>query len=250
MKAITDQDLVDHLSGELSPERSLELKDALANSPELREELAELEAFFTAVQQAPEPRPSAMADARFATLLQDEMTVSEKPQVKVIGLRLYHYAAAAAAVLLIFTAGWYLGSAEDRALTAQLTEARSEMETLMQNDRPSARIRAANVALELTLADPTTIGNLGYLLRNDPSPNVRLAALEALQGFPESAEVREQLLSAMRELPPEVVRFELIEALVRLKEKRLLPYLEELMNTDTVPQPVRDAAEMASFKLI
>ncbi|MEM9258216.1 MAG: HEAT repeat domain-containing protein [Bacteroidota bacterium] len=251
MKPITDQDLVDHLSGALSEERSAALKAALANSPELREELAELEGFFNAIKQAPEAQPSAMADTRFTTLLQEELAAATtRPQAKIVGLRLYHYAAAAAAVALIFTTGWYFGGAGDRVLTSQLAEVRQEMEVLMQNDRPSARIRATNVALELSVADPTTIGNLGFLLRNDPSPNVRLAALEALQGFPDNMEVREQLLAAMRETPPEVVRFELIEALVRLKEKRLLPYLEELMNTDTVPQPVRDAAEMASFKLI
>ncbi|MEM9525594.1 MAG: HEAT repeat domain-containing protein [Bacteroidota bacterium] len=250
MKTITEQDLVDHLSGALSSEQSAELKVALANSPELREELAELEGFFKAIQQAPEPQPSAMADTRFTAFLQEEMAVTTKPRAKIVGLRFYHYAAAAAAVVLIFTTGWYFGGAGDRALTSQLAEVRQEMETLMQNDRPSARIRATNVALELPIADPTTISNLGHLLRNDPSSNVRLAALEALQGFPDNVEVREQLLAAMRETPPEVVRFELIETLVRLKEKRLLPYLEELMNTDTVPQPVRDAAEMASFKLI
>jgi hypothetical protein len=50
--------------------------------------------------------------------------------------------------------------------------------------------------------------------------------------------------------PPDVVRFEIIEALVRMNETRLLPYLHDMMDADTLPQPVRDAAQMASFKLI
>jgi HEAT repeat protein len=88
------------------------------------------------------------------------------------------------------------------------------------------------------------------MLRNDENTNVRLAALEALRRFPNDPVVREELLSAMSETLPDVVRFELIETLVRANEKRVLPYLEDIIDTETLPQPVRDAAEMASFKLI
>jgi len=165
-------------------------------------------------------------------------------------LGFYRYAAAAAAILFIFATGWYLGGAEDRTLQQELASNRALMLELMQDQSPSARIRATSVAMELPTADPVTIQNLGYLLRNDASANVRLAALDALRRFAHAAETREQLLTAIQESPPEVVRFELIEALVRMNETRVLPYLHEIIEADSLPQPVRDAAQMASFKLI
>ncbi|MEL7159388.1 MAG: HEAT repeat domain-containing protein [Bacteroidota bacterium] len=248
MKPLTEAELVDYLGGELPPGRHAEVEAALANDPALGEELAELSEIMAAIVAAPEPTPSAAADARFDVLLQSaekEARVRRLP-----GRKVYRYVAAAAAILLIFAAGWYTGGAEERALKAQLAETRTQVETLMQDARPSARIKATTVTFDLPQADPMTVRLLGYLLRTDESANVRLAALDALRRFPNDPTTREQLLSAIGENPPEVVRVELINHLVHLKEKRILPYLQEIIETDSLPQPLRDAAQLASFKLI
>ncbi len=50
--------------------------------------------------------------------------------------------------------------------------------------------------------------------------------------------------------PPPAVRVQLLETLVRLNEKRVLPYLEELRRNESVPQQLRDAAELGTYKLI
>jgi HEAT repeat protein len=121
---------------------------------------------------------------------------------------------------------------------------------LMKDDRTSSRIQATTVTLSLLVADPTVINNLAYLLQNDENPNVRLAALDALRRFADDPQVREEFLLALEGNPPEVLRFELIEILVHLEEKRVLPILEKMIDADSLPQPVRDAAQMASFKLI
>ena len=70
----------------------------------------------------------------------------------------------------------------------------------------SARIRATTVTLELTRPDPVTTANLGYLLRNDENTNVRLAALDALRRFAGDPGVRNELIGALGESPPEAVR--------------------------------------------
>ncbi|MEO0734399.1 MAG: HEAT repeat domain-containing protein [Bacteroidota bacterium] len=248
MKPLTEAELVDYLGGELPPGRHAEVEAALASDPALAEELAELSALMAAITAAPEPAPSATADARFADLLHG--AVGEAKVRTLPNRNWLRYAAAAAAILFIFAAGWYTGGAEERALKAQLAATRTQVETLMQDARPSARIKATTVTFDLPQADPTTVRLLGYLLRTDESTNVRLAALDALRRFPNDLTTRDQLLSAMEENPPEVVRVELINHLVDLKEKRVLPYLQDIIEADSLPQPLRDAAELASFKLI
>lgn len=255
MKPITETDLVDYLGGELSAEEAGRVEAAVATDSALRAEFEELRELMAEITAAEEPTLSAAADARFETMLatavkeQGEATetiVRSLPPRK----RYARAFAAAAAILLIFAAGWYVGGAEDRATARQLAATRTLMLDLMKDSRPSARIQATTVSFDLPTADPQTIADLGHMLRTDESANVRLAALDALRRFPNEPAVREILLSAMNESPPDVVRFELIETLVRFNEKRILPYLQDMIDADSLPRPVRDAAQMASFKLI
>ncbi|MEM9929496.1 MAG: HEAT repeat domain-containing protein [Bacteroidota bacterium] len=258
MKQITEADLVDYLAGELPTDRHQSVAEALTLDPALQASLRELEILMEDIATTPEPAPSAAADARFAEMLaavtlEQDTTAQKAPGKSKLRLawanRALRFAATAAAVALVFAAGMFYGGYDgiEDAANRTLLE---EMADLMDAERTSDRIKATTVTLELEQIDPTTTKNLGYLLRNDKNANVRLAALAALRRFPQDPVVREELLAAMKASPPDVVRFELIETLVRMNEKRVLPYLEDIIDTDTLPQPVRDAAEMASFKLI
>ncbi len=257
MNPITEAMLIDYLSGELDDDRRAEVAVALGKDPALYAEMLELEGLMNEIAAAPEEEPSAAADARFAEMLAATTSSPEaapvmKSVAKVRSLA-WKVAGIAAAIALVFTAGrFYQGSLStetDHQLAAHRTLVMEMME-LMKSDRTSNRIKATTVTFDLRETDPVTTTNLGYLLRNDENANVRLAALEALSRFPNDPGVRDELLAAMNESPPPVVRFELMETLVGMNEKRVIPYLEDLIDTDTLPQPVRDAAQMASFKLI
>lgn len=253
MTPVTTDDLIDYLAGELSADRRAAVAAALAADDGLATELAELETALAAVTALPEPAPGPAADARFAELLaaarnDTPMAIPEPRRASVRRLR--WLAAAAAAVLLIFSAGRLFESRLHRDVDRELAATRSLMLELMNGQRTSARIRATTVTLEMTTADPVTTANLGYLLRRDPNPNVRLAALDALRRFPADERARDEMVRALGEDPPPVVRLELIETLVGLDETRALPYLRDMIQTDTLPRPLRDAAELASFKLI
>ncbi len=256
MKTITEEELIDYLADELPATQRRTVDAALENDPALRAELAELQALLKEVASQPDPTPSARADARFAAALEaaladpQQSETSSLARVRSLPRFSYRTMAAAVAILAVFACGWYLGNREERSLEKELAATRALMLELMDNASPSTRIQATTVTLELTVADPVTIGQLGYLLRNDESANVRLAALDALRRFTGSEVARAELLAAMGESPPDVVRFELIETLVRCQEARVLPYLEAIIQSDSLPQPVRDAAQLASFKLI
>lgn len=252
MKPIQDTDLVDYLSGELSPERTLAVERAVAIDEELAAELVELREILSLIEGLPDPLPGPDTDQAINEAVElrsggSNLTLASSGFKR---QSLYRYAAAAAIVLAVFGIGWYFGGTTDRQVGQELAATRSLMLELMREDRPSSRVRAATVALDLPIADPVIIDNLGYLLRNDEDNNVRLAALDALLRFADSPMVRQQLLDAMGDDPPPVMRIQLMESLVRLGEQRVLPYLEEMIRTDTLPQQLRDAAQLGTFKLI
>jgi len=268
MKPITEDMLVDYLAGELPADDRALVYEALAEDAALARELEELESVMEMIALAPEPEPSSLADQRFERMLNAAVkgdnsasidaaaaATPAAPSAMVRRLPFYQrplmkIAGIAAAILLVFAAGRFSVAGPDTDLNEELASTRALMLDLMENERTSERIRATTVTFDLETADTETTHRLGYMLRNDENTNVRLAALEALRRFSQDPVVREELLAAMSETPPDVVRFELIETLVRANEKRILPYLEEIMDADTLPQPVRDAAEMARFKLI
>ena len=218
---------------------------------EVNEEFRDLEALRRALAALPDPAPSAEADDRFARLLAAHTATPAAAPARVRHLRpAALMGIAASLLLLVFAMGWYFGSARETDTDRRLAATRTLMLELMQDDRSSTRMQAATVSLDVDVADPAVIANLGLLLRTDESTNVRLAALDALLRFATAPAARQEMLDAMGGNPPPAVRVQLLETLVGLNEKRVLPYLQEIITNDSIPRKLRDAAELGTFKLI
>ncbi len=245
MNPVTEAELIDYLAGELPPERYREVGAALQTDPELREELELLSLLRTDLCQPEDPVPSREADRRFAALL--EVPAVRRPRhlrpAVLMGM-------AATALLLVFGLGWYFGRSDTTDRERQLAATRTLMLELIQDPNSTTRMQAATVSLDVPVADPEVIAHLGQMLRTDENTNVRLAALDALQRFTDAPAARQEMLSAMAGDPPAAVQAQLLETLVRLNERRVLPYLKELIQNDSIPRPLRDAAELGTFKLI
>lgn len=117
-------------------------------------------------------------------------------------------------------------SAEDQAYLKQLMD-------------PSPEVRedaASNI-------DPTGIAldHLASIVTTDPSPDVRIAAAETL-GDSKDPKALDALVLALQDENPEVL-VEVIDALVSLENRRVIPYLQPLLQHPD--EDVRDAAEYA-----
>ena len=254
MNRITPEELIDYLGGELPPDRYAAVRAALDSDPATARELDRLRELRRSAAVADDPQPSAAADERFLALLADHASDEGKRPSRSASVVLLRPGAllsiAASALLLVFGLGWYFGRSDTSELEQQLAATRTLMLELMEADQPTTRMRAATVSLDVPVADPEIITHLGRMLRTDEKTNVRLAALDALERFADSPAARDEMLEAMAGDPPPAVRVQLLETLVALREKRVLPYLEELINNDSIPRPLRDAAELGTFKLI
>lgn len=246
MKKVSEAELIDYINDELAPADRARITAMMSEDQQLTARFQALQRLRAGVESFT-PQPSAAADERFNQFLAD---ITQERPAKVRRLPVWQSAAAAAVLLLTFTLGWYFGTANDRDVSRQLAASRSLMMELMNDQRMSARLEATAVALEIPIIDAQVINNLGYLLREDENTNVRLAALEALSSFVDEPLAREEMLTAMEVELPEIVRLQLIDLLVRVEEDRVIPFLEELIENDTVPRFLRDAAQMGTFKLI
>lgn len=112
-----------------------------------------------------------------------------------------------------------------------------------ENTSASDRIQAVSQSYELSGADAEITDLLVNVLNFDVNVNVRLAAFQALLRFENEAGVRQALIQSLSIQTDPNLQIRLIEALVRMKEKRAVEQIQRIAKNQEVMDVVRDKAE-------
>ena len=116
---------------------------------------------------------------------------------------------------------------------------------------PSAASRVQAIALisQRKNNTQTVIDALIHTLNNDPNTNVRLAALDGLTKFHKEMYVRKALITSLKKQQDPVVQINLIDLLTRMRERNVLPDLEQMANDKNTNSIVRDIAYSGILQL-
>ncbi len=114
---------------------------------------------------------------------------------------------------------------------------------------PASRITAVASAFKLKNTSNDVIDALVETLNNDPSANVRLAALDGLARFYRDTYVRKQFITSLKKQHDPVLQIALIELLTRMRESSILSELDRLINDDDTMKAVKDCAYSSKFRL-
>ncbi|MGH9662210.1 MAG: HEAT repeat domain-containing protein, partial [Bryobacteraceae bacterium] len=191
----------------------------------------------------PEERPSAHLRERF-----DAMLDRESPR----GLpwwRLPAWQAVAAAILVI--AGWAAGrslpsSGDVNQMRSEIRDLREAVAlSLLQQGSASERLRGVSYSSRVEDAGADVVGALVSSLRNDPSVDVRLAALDALRRYAGRPQVREGLVDALARRQSPLVQIALVDSLVALKEPRARAAFETLLQDPDLHPADKDGVAVA-----
>jgi HEAT repeat protein len=121
---------------------------------------------------------------------------------------------------------------------------------LLQNDlSPSQRIMGVKAAYEAEQKDDAIVNALIKVMNEDPNVNVRLSAMEALSKFSNEIIVRKALIESLHKQTDPVMQIALIQVLVQLKEKEAVQSLKEIIESEVVPESVKDEAYGGIIKL-
>ncbi|MEO0627097.1 MAG: HEAT repeat domain-containing protein [Bacteroidota bacterium] len=240
----TDADLIDYLSGELDSSQAEVMEKALRSDETLRQKLSEYRDVQQWMENLDAPTSTYSADA-FLKKAEKDMGETFKV-LRPVRVSRFRLMALAASVLLIFSLGWWMGRS---FLEPNSQVQANQWEELLDGERSSHRIEAARLIADQTSVDFELVSRLGTLLREDPSPNVRLAALEALASLGHDPNAREQMIRSLEPNGPAAVQIQLIETLIALEETQILPRLRDWSQDLSLPQYLRDAAELGRFKL-
>jgi hypothetical protein len=249
------QQLIDYLDGKLTGVERKVLEQELTESGELREALQQLTELAANMKQATRWKPSPALQASFNAALQQEIYSLQQRKRLWPSPVVYRVAAGIALAVLAGGIGFWASNEwreqqEVAQLRKELRETKQLMLSLMNNElSASQRMMGVSVANTVAIPDDDITRVLIEVLNTDPNTNVRLSALDALAKFYTEPRIKNALVQSLALQQEPVVQIALIQLLVHIKEKTIMPQLEEIIDNQQSIKAVKDEARTALLKL-
>jgi len=122
--------------------------------------------------------------------------------------------------------------------------------SLMQQQSAGDRLRGVSWAYRVESSDTEVLSALLSAVNNDPSVNVRMAAVESLHAFGASPVTRTAIGQSLPKQTSPLVQIALIDLLVDLKAADAATELKRLSADETVDGSVRERAKWALGRLL
>jgi HEAT repeats/Putative zinc-finger len=253
------------LAGRLDRAAREKLVEHLESCAGCRAEVAELNVVWRAMESLQSPKeeaPNPAAKARFMEVLDAyragmgntvEMPARVKPSFTA---RPVWLAAMAAGILIL---GIFAGrfAAQPRQESPEVAQLKGQVESLrqlvalsmLQQQSPGARLRGVTYSEQIAQPDQQVRQALLYTVNHDSNVNVRLSAVDALQKFAGDAEVARAMMDAIAVQESPLVQVALIDMLVQLDARSVLPAMVKLATDPQVDEVVRQRAGWAVGKM-
>jgi len=254
--------LPEYIGGMLSKNQEESVKlhlDECASCRQAYEQELQLEQEFSLVKPV-QPGQKLKKDV-FAMIEEEKKGLHSSPKARQVFFFSRQAMSKVAAAVLLLAVGYWWGNKDDSPVAdnnqvAEMKEEISEIKEMLmlanlKAQYPSERIQAVSQVESYNKVDPKLIEALVTTLNTDASPNVRLAAANALQKFATvNSTVRAELVRSLEFQTEPIVQISLINMMVELEEKSAVNKLKSLIdNTETLPE-VRKQAQLGIEVLI
>ena len=247
--------IIDYIDGKGTEQERALIESELAHNKKSFELYEQLREVINTMDKVKPLEPSGKLKIAFEKALQNEIDAQKKSKTVFFSPIFFR---AAAAVLLVL-AGVAIGNwinhnqqqeKELAELKQQVEDNRRVMMAMLENQQSaSQRMQGLSVAYEMDKPDDEIVKVLVKTMNEDPSTNVRLAAMDALGKFSYEASVRSSLIQSLSSQKDPVVQIALIQLLVKMKEKSVVKQLEQMTKDASTMKAVKDEAYSGILKL-
>ena len=247
-----------YLQNELNVSESKAYEMHLNKCEECRLVLSQTKEVLSLLDQSPVLEPPVEGKSRFLEALKKEKDIINPKESRQVTLTPIVYRVAAAVALLVigFGAGKWMPSNQENS--SELADLKSEvhsmkqmvMMSMLKDESASERIQAVNFVEDFDQPSPEVIVTLFRTLNEDESPNVRRAAIKALEKFSYDENVRLMLVRSFEFQTDPVVQITLIDLMVELEEKRAAKKFQQLIDEEGTQKIVKQQAEIGLQLLI
>ncbi|MFY8035984.1 MAG: HEAT repeat domain-containing protein [Cyclobacteriaceae bacterium] len=248
--------LIDYIDGRLDSAEADKVNQLLKEDAHALQLFNQLKEVITQMKQASELVPNSEAKSKFLVALENEVQLETK-SAKQVFFSPYILKIAAGFIMLMAIAGigyWLNKTNEQQNQIARLQEQMDSTKNVMMamivnSQSASQRMQGVAVSYQIKTADDEIVKALFNAMYNDPSTNVRLAALEALAKFSDQPNVKDGLIKSLSKQKDPMVQITLIQLLVDMKEKAVILELERISRDKEVLKAVKDEAYAGILRL-
>jgi hypothetical protein len=252
--------LIDYIDNKLNSVDRQQVEQELVRNPDAYKLYEELKEVLHVMDRAARLEPSDTMKNRFEALLKEEISANKKTKTIFFHPAIYRVAAGVALLVVGAWIGFTISKQNDIKLAIEKARLDSlaiemkitrDMMAKMNNDQSaSQRIQGVNVALTMTSTpDDAIVKALVKTMNEDKNSNVRLAALEALSKFIDDKHVRKTLIESLGKQKDPIVQIQLIQLLVKIKEKGVVDDLQKIVDDEGTIKAVKDEAYSGIMRL-
>ena len=251
--SVTENQLIDYLNGALDAQTTERIRQAIEQSESLQKELEALSILHAEVIGMDLEQPPVELQTNFIEMLEQEKELL-KQNSKVIQLSWRNVASVAAVLLIGVLIGIQFNQQSNNSQIEQIREelamTKDQVSNLMKQESTAKRIKAVNMTSQFNKVGEEMLDQLVYVIHNDKSINVRLAAVDALKEIGDDSTAKNAFVSALRIEEKPIVQIALIHALVDINAQNATTIFDEIIEEETVLDKVKDEARLAKFKLL
>lgn len=254
----------DYLVGDPEKNTADAIQAHIADCSACRQELEDLSAVWTKLGVLPEEHPSNGLRERFYRELEEYKAEidRERPLLylkqffssllcRFAGRPAYQLALGFIPLFIGLTLGYiFFSGGQNTDLRREVQDMRQMLAVSLLDQRsPTERLRGVNLSYGLENPDNRTIEALLDTLNNDPSINVRLAAVDALYLFYSSPQVREGIIQSLTRQDSPILLVALVDLLVSVQERQALESFKKLMAANQLDPKVKQKLEQGIKEL-
>jgi oligoendopeptidase F len=234
--------------GVADPSEIQQIEKLIEKGELLLTQLTSLEKLNDQIEMMREENTSLNQDNRFYQMLMEEKRKAQ-PSFSISWPELFEWMPRlgfAAAVLVVgFAAGYYFqkpsGGDEVKQLTQQVQGLKEMMMiSMLEKESATDRLKAVSLTEDIDGPSKKVTEALLKTLNEDPSVNVRLAALDALEKFIKLPQVREGLVRSIATQDSPLVQVTLAELMVAMQEKSSVKELKKVLDQKGTPKEVKE----------
>ncbi|MBI4429037.1 MAG: HEAT repeat domain-containing protein [Ignavibacteriales bacterium] len=261
--------LPDFLLGTFNEHERSDIQKHLQSCVECRREYESLSMLWNSLGALPDQKPTpAMRERFFAMLTAYEQGIHHAESKASILISLNDIlrrvwpkepAVQFALGIFLFLLGGVMGTRIDQSIeqgakeesNSEIAQLRGEVQamsrmlavSLLKQQSASERLRGVSMTYEIAADDQELTGALLTALKYDASPNVRIAALEALTRFIDQERVRKELIQSLATQTSPMVQLAIVELMVQTQEQESKPVLQQLLLDPKTDKTVKKRVE-------
>ena len=250
LKVNIEDQIIAYFEGEISEQSQADLLARVGQSKESQVIFKEYEALYKGFSESNTIEvPSEALKAGFDSMISKEQLDTKEANKSNSPRNTGKFLMIGFGILVLSIASYWYSTNSVQLESTPMIAMTNEIDNLLKNASTSQRIKGVLISNDTGCTDLKVLNLLVNAAKNDPSPNVRIAALESLESHLGNDKIRSELYKSLALEKDPVVLITYINLLTNSNPKSASDQLQKITEDEGMHQFIKDEAYMGLFRL-